>query len=71
MAYHHTFRISAHAVIVDDKQRVLVLKQTYTDKHWGLPGGSPDGGEAIHDTLLRECQEELGCDIIRTIVTLS
>ena len=63
MSYAHKFRISVHAVIIDDNQNVLLLKQTYGDKRWGLPGGSPEPPETTEDTLLRECKEELGCDI--------
>jgi 8-oxo-dGTP diphosphatase len=63
MAYEDKFRISTHAVITDDNQKVLLLKQTYTDKHWGLPGGSPEKVETIQQTLKRECLEELGCEI--------
>lgn len=63
MAYSHKFRVSAHAVIVDDNQKILLLKQTYGNGEWGLPGGSPEPPETIQDTLLRECQEELACNI--------
>lgn len=63
MSYKHKFRISAHAIIVDDDKKILLLKQTYGDKKWGLPGGSPEPPENIEDTLLRECKEELGCNV--------
>lgn len=63
MSFDNFFRISAHAVIGNNKNNILLLKQTYTDKHWGLPGGSPEKNESIHDTLIRECHEELGCEI--------
>ncbi len=63
MSYNHKFRISVHAVITDDNQNVLLLKPTYGNRRWGLPGGSPEPPETIQDTLLRECKEEIGCDI--------
>lgn len=63
MAFNDHFRLSAHAVIVDDSQRVLLLKATYGARSWGLPGGALEPGETIHDALRRECREELGQDV--------
>lgn len=63
MAFDDKFRLSSHAVIFDSENRVLLLKATYGDKHWGLPGGALDAGETIHEALNRECREELGCDV--------
>ncbi|MFA6197678.1 MAG: NUDIX domain-containing protein [Patescibacteria group bacterium] len=63
MSYNHLFRISVHAVITDDNQNVLLLKQTYDNERWGLPGGAPEPPETIQATLIRECKEELNCDI--------
>lgn len=60
MAFNDTFRLSSHAVIVDEQQRVLLLKASYADLSWGLPGGALDVGETIHEALQRECFEELG-----------
>lgn len=63
MAFEDTFRLSSHAVILDSEDRVLLLKATYGNKHWGLSGGALDSGETIHQALLRECIEELGCKV--------
>lgn len=63
MSYNHLFRISAHAVITDDHQNILLLKQSYGGGKWGLPGGSPEPLETIQATLIRECDEELNCAI--------
>lgn len=63
MAFDDKFRLSAHAVITDDAQRVLLLKATYASKTWGLPGGSLEPGEVVHEALTRECREELGVDV--------
>ncbi len=54
-------RLSSHAVICNAQQQVLLLKATYVDQAWGLPGGALDMGETIHEALIRECQEEIGC----------
>lgn len=63
MAYNDKFRLSSHAVIVDELGQVLQLKATYGQQNWGLPGGALEPGETIHQALLRECREELGVDV--------
>lgn len=63
MAFEDQFRLSSHAVITDDHGRILLLKQTYGDLRWGLPGGALDLGETVHEALHRECIEELGCEV--------
>lgn len=60
MGFDDWYRLSVHAVITDERGRVLLLKATYADRGWGLPGGAVDPGETIHQALLRECEEELG-----------
>ena len=61
MGFEDRFRMSVHAVITDEQERVLLLRATYADGAWGLPGGAVDPGETVHETLIRECWEELGC----------
>jgi len=63
LAFDDKFRLSSHAVITDPENRVLLLKASYGDFNWGLPGGALDCGETIHEALARECKEELGCDV--------
>lgn len=60
MAYKDKFRISVHAVITNNKGELLLLKMTYGDKHWSLPGGAIEREETIYQALERECKEELG-----------
>ncbi|MCL1140272.1 NUDIX hydrolase [Shewanella pneumatophori] len=63
MAFDDKFRLSSHAVIIKQdgsEPKVLLLKATYGNCDWGLPGGALEPGETIHDALLRECLEELG-----------
>lgn len=64
MSFDDFFRISSHAVILNEKNEVLQLKHTYGDHSWGLPGGALDKGETIEDALIRECREEMGVDPI-------
>ena len=63
MAYDDKYRLSSHAVIVNEAGQVLLLKANYGNNSWGLPGGALDAGETIHDAIHRECREELGCEI--------
>ena len=66
MGFDDRYRLSAHAVITDETGRVLLLRATYGDRRWGLPGGAVDPGETLHETVVRECKEELGCDVMLT-----
>ncbi|WP_372404067.1 NUDIX hydrolase [Acinetobacter piscicola] len=63
MGFHDFYRMSSHAVICNAQQQILLLKATYADHAWGLPGGGLDVGETIHEALIRECREEIGCEI--------
>jgi 8-oxo-dGTP diphosphatase len=63
MSFDDWFRLSVHAVITDAQGAVLLLRATYGDRAWGLPGGALDPGETIHEGLRRECLEELGCEV--------
>ena len=69
MGFNDFYRFSVHAVITNDEGRVLLLKQTYGDKRWGLPGGGVEPGETIHQAINRECYEELGLNIIISAFT--
>ncbi len=63
MAFGSRYRLSVHAVISDHEGRLLLLRQTYGDNRWGLPGGGVDPGETVHQAIVRECSEELGCEV--------
>ncbi|MCH9692678.1 MAG: NUDIX domain-containing protein [Gammaproteobacteria bacterium] len=63
MAFQDTFRLSSHAVITNNSGEVLLLKANYGDGNWGLPGGALEPNETIHEALLRECEEEIKCQI--------
>jgi 8-oxo-dGTP pyrophosphatase MutT (NUDIX family) len=56
--YPNTFyRVSIKAIIRNDKNEVLVVKEK--GSAWSFPGGGMDHGEAIHDALKRELYEEV------------
>lgn len=66
---HEKFIVGAHAIIVNTEGKVLLLKRTYGDFGWSLPGGGVERGETIHQALIRECQEELGVDVQNVLMT--
>tara|TARA_S200002703_G_scaffold158036_1_gene167367 strand:+ start:216 stop:614 length:399 start_codon:yes stop_codon:yes gene_type:complete len=57
----------AKAVIIDNKDRVLLLKRSnYMDKfagEWDLPGGHLKDNESLFDGLEREVKEETGLSV--------
>ncbi|HEY6727635.1 MAG TPA: NUDIX domain-containing protein [Polyangiaceae bacterium] len=69
MGFDDRFRLSAHAVITEASGRILLLKAAYGDEAWGLPGGGLEPGETLHEALVRECHEELGCDVLVTYLS--
>jgi 8-oxo-dGTP pyrophosphatase MutT (NUDIX family) len=52
-------RPSVSAVIRDRRGRLL-LQQRSDGGQWGLPGGSVEIGESVHDAIVREVREETG-----------
>lgn len=54
--------IGAAAVIVDSAGRVLLVRHTYGELNWEIPGGGGEPGESASDTARREIREEVGVD---------
>lgn len=69
MGFDDKYRLSAHAVITEASGRILLLKASYGDEAWGLPGGGLEPGETLHEALVRECREELGCEVAITYLS--
>lgn len=55
-------RMGAGALILDDQQRVLIVKPTYKEG-WEIPGGIVEQNESPAACVVREVKEELGLDI--------
>ena len=56
--------MGAAAVIFDAAGRVLLVKQTYGDCDWALPGGYTEPHESIVETAVREVREETGLQVV-------
>src|SRR5689334_13065986 len=50
--------VGVRAVLLDQDDRIALVRHTYTD-HWYLPGGGVKKGESIKAALLRELAEEV------------
>lgn len=69
LAFHDMFRFGSHAIIFNSDGNVLLLKRTYGNKGWSLPGGGVEPGETVHEALFRECREELGVEVEDAVLT--
>jgi ADP-ribose pyrophosphatase YjhB (NUDIX family) len=55
------YRVSLKAIVFDDQQRLLVVKNTKGE--WKLPGGGWEHDESMQHCLRRELMEELSAHI--------
>lgn len=61
-------RASVSAVIFD-RRGWLLLQQRSDGGQWGVPGGSVEIGESVHDAVIREVREETGLHVtVRRLV---
>jgi 8-oxo-dGTP pyrophosphatase MutT (NUDIX family) len=51
--------LGARILVIDQQDRVLLVKQSYSP-HWILPGGGIERGETMLEGGLRELREEAG-----------
>jgi 8-oxo-dGTP pyrophosphatase MutT (NUDIX family) len=49
--------------VLTDSDRVLLVRHTYGDRSWDLPGGTVRRGEDAAEAATREAQEELGVHV--------
>ena len=51
--------LGARAIIINNDNKVLLVKHTY-QPHWYIPGGGVKKGESTKAAILRELKEEIG-----------
>jgi len=57
-------RVGAYAVLVDDRQRILLaLWNEGPTPAWTVPGGGVEEGETPEEAAVREVREETGYDV--------
>jgi 8-oxo-dGTP diphosphatase len=62
-------KVGAAAFIADAEGRVLLVKHTYGQLNWELPGGGGEVGESPVETAVREVQEETGLTVVAQHMT--
>jgi 8-oxo-dGTP pyrophosphatase MutT (NUDIX family) len=55
--------IGALGLVWDSEARILLVRQSYREPGWALPGGGVRPGETLEACLIREMAEELGWEI--------
>ncbi|PFA67103.1 NUDIX hydrolase [Bacillus sp. AFS015802] len=56
-------RNSAKAIIIKENKLLLTKNKDGEGFFYLSPGGGQEHGETLHDTLKRECIEEIGCEV--------
>lgn len=56
-------RPAIKALIVRDGELLVTVNRHWTPLFYLLPGGGQQFGESMHETLVRECREEVGVDV--------
>ncbi len=51
-----------YGICFDDSGNILICRETSNGK-WQIPGGTPEKGESIQETLVREVKEEVDVEI--------
>lgn len=57
------YRVSCKAIIVEDDRLLAIHLRDELADFYTLPGGGQEIGETVEEALMRECREEIGCDV--------
>jgi len=62
------FRVVVLGIIFDPKEKKILIGKRKEDQYvpkisWAFPGGSPEYGESLEQTLIREIKEEVDIEI--------
>jgi 8-oxo-dGTP pyrophosphatase MutT (NUDIX family) len=55
--------LASGVVLLDERSRVLLIKENYDRRRWGLPGGAVELGETPAEAAIREVAEETGLTV--------
>jgi 8-oxo-dGTP diphosphatase len=60
---NYSTRRAVRGVIFDNDNNIALLHAIVESSYYGLPGGGVEEGEKFEPAIIRECKEEIGCDI--------
>jgi ADP-ribose pyrophosphatase YjhB (NUDIX family) len=62
-------KIGVRALVLDETDRVLLVRHAYGSEGWSFPGGGPRRREPLSATAVREVREETGiaCQVERVL----
>lgn len=63
MSNNFPIQIGVAAIILNEREEILIARSPKTNDGWTLPGGHMLFGETISETLAREIKEEVGLDV--------
>lgn len=52
--------VGVFAAVFDEQNRILLVRQSYRQDRWALPGGRFETGETVSAAVVREVREETG-----------
>jgi len=55
-----------YGIVFNDKGEILIAREKLEDK-WAIPGGKPEAGENIEETLRRELVEEVDVSVSKVL----
>lgn len=62
---HKTIIVPGVRIILENKKGEILFIRRSDDGKWALPAGTPELGESLQDTVLRELREEAGLQALR------